>query len=317
MNKILLLGSVLLLAACSADNGGRAMGSLERDRLTFTATASENVVLINVAEGDVVHKGDVLLQLDGTRASAYLAAQQAQLEQATARLQELQNGARSEERSAALARTQGAQAELTAATQQLNRVSALHAQNMLGQADVDAAQARKDSAAATLRQLQAQQRELNNGTRNEQLNQAQAAVANATALYQVAQKNLADLTINAPVDGLVDALPWHVGDRVNTGTVLLTMLSAGDAYARVYVPATRLAALPKGAEVNVHIDGLSQVLSGQVSHVRSQPAFTPYYALNERDRAALMYLAEIRFSGTAGAVLQNIPAGTGLEVILP
>ncbi|MBU2039018.1 MAG: hypothetical protein KKH95_07725, partial [Gammaproteobacteria bacterium] len=48
-------------------------------------------------------------------------------------------------------------------------------------------------------------------------------------------------------------------------------------------------------------------------NVRAQPAYTPYFALNERDRARLMHLTEI--------VLNDMPAGlaSGLavEVLLP
>nr|MCH1932138.1 hemolysin D [Shewanella shenzhenensis] len=47
-------------------------------------------------------------------------------------------------------------------------------------------------------------------------------------------------------------------------------------------------------------------------HIRSQPAFTPFYALNERDRARLMYLTDIDLPSDL-----NLPAGVAVEVHLP
>lgn len=306
-----------LISACGSDSGGRAMGSLERARITLTTPASETISRVAVHEGQQVQAGNLLLSFDNTRASAALRAQQALLQQAEARLAELRNGARSEERAAAAAKVEGAQAALTDASQQLQRARALRQQNLTGQAEVDGAIARRDSAAATLQQAQEQLAQLNNGTRPEQLSQAEAAVASARAQTDSAQKTLDDLTLTAPAAAAVDALPWHQGDRINAGTVAITLLTLGDPYARVYLPANRLDGLRSGSNVQVRVDGLAQPLTGTLTNIRSQPAFTPYYALNERDRSSLMYLSEVHFSGTALEQLRTVPTGRTLEVILP
>ncbi|WP_430462357.1 HlyD family secretion protein [Thalassolituus sp. LLYu03] len=313
----LTAASGVLLSACGNSEAGRAMGTLERDRITLTSPASETVTSSPVHEGQSVRAGDLLLQLDPTRAQAALNAQQAQLQQAEARLAELQSGARPEERAAATAQVEGARAALTEASQQLTRAKALRAQNLTGQADVDAAVARRDSAAATLLQAQEQLAQLTNGTRAEQLAQAEAAVASARALTNSAAKSLSDLSLTAPVAGRVDALPWHTGDRINTGIVAVTLLADSEPYARVYLPANALTSLSAGQTVQVRVDGLDQPFTGTLTNIRSQPAFTPYFALNERDRAALMYLSEVRFTGNDASALRDIPTGRTLEVLHP
>lgn len=307
----------LLLSACSNDNSGRAMGSLERDRLTLTAPVSETIAQVQVSEGQAVNRGDALLQLDSTKAQATVSQQQAILAQASARLAELQSGARAEERQQAGARVAGARAELLDATQQLQRARSLRDQNMAPQADVDSAKARRDNAAAQLTQAEQALLELRNGTRVEQLEQAAAAVDAARATLTSAQKSLADLTLSAPADAVVDILPWHSGDRVTAGSILVTLLSSRDPYARVYLPQNHLTALHKGSQVLVRIDGLEQPVTGTIRNIRAQPAFTPYYALNERDRAHLMYLTDIVFSGDALQQVTALPSGRTLEVLLP
>lgn len=43
----------------------------------------------------------------------------------------------------------------------------------------------------------------------------------------------------------------------------------------------------------MHVDGYEKTFEGKLRWVSQDPAFTPYYGLNSRDRALLMYLAEI------------------------
>tara|TARA_R110000868_G_scaffold34671_4_gene125063 strand:- start:2297 stop:3262 length:966 start_codon:yes stop_codon:yes gene_type:complete len=307
----------LLLNGCSSDDSGRAMGTLERERLTLTAPASEIITDIRVHEGQVVRAGEVLLSLDSTHAEASVRVQQAQLDQANAYLSERTNGARQEELASAQARVEGANASLLEAQQQWQRATALRQQNLTGQADVDSATARRDSSSAALDQALQQQRELTNGTRPEQLAQARAAVATAQAQLDNARRSLQELTLQAPADSVVDILPWHRGDRISAGSILVTLLSRSTPYARVYLPQNRLTGLMPGSHVSVQIDGLAQPLDGVIRSIRSQPAFTPYYALNERDRAALMYLTDIVFEGEALQQIETLPSGRTLEVVLP
>ena len=80
----LILAAALpaVLDRCSGTDTSVALGILARDRVALTATASEIVVELPVAEGTVVKAGDTLVQLDPTLQSAKLALAQAELEKA-------------------------------------------------------------------------------------------------------------------------------------------------------------------------------------------------------------------------------------------
>ncbi|MDI5841127.1 HlyD family efflux transporter periplasmic adaptor subunit, partial [Shewanella xiamenensis] len=84
-------------------------------------------------------------------------------------------------------------------------------------------------------------------------------------------------------------------------------------YVRVYLPATWLDRVKAGNQVKILVDGRTQPIAGTVRNIRSQPAYTPFYALNERDRARLMYLTDIDISPEG----QDLPTGMALEVQLP
>jgi HlyD family secretion protein len=62
------------------------------------------------------------------------------------------------------------------------------------------------------------------------------------------------------------------------------------------------------------VDGVAGEFTGKVRTVASEPDFTPYYALTERDRSRLSYVAEVELSGPEAA---HLPAGLPLEVDFP
>lgn len=310
LSALLLL---LLLSGCQQERPNQALGTLERNRISITSPASETIVQVAAQEGQTLKAGELVLQLDTTSADARVQQRTAELQQAKAALAELQAGARSETIAAARARVQGATATLTESNQQLKRSESLLAKNMLGQAELDSANARQQAAAATLRQYQDQLDELLNGTRPEQLQQAIAAVDAAQARLTIEQKSLADLSIKAPVDATLDILPWRPGDRVSAGTLLVSLLETGTPWVRVYLPQAQLTRLKPGSQVQVQIEGQPAPVTGVIRSIRAQPAFTPYFGLNERDRARLMHLTDIDL----GPEAHDLPTGLGAAVLLP
>ena len=61
----------------------------------------------------------------------------------------------------------------------------------------------------------------------------------------------------------------------------------------------------------VFVDGRETPFAGRVRMVRSEPGFTPYYALIGKDAARLSYLAEIELTGKDA---QRLPAGLPVRV---
>ena len=116
MRKLLLCSLLIaLLSACSPSDKDKALGTLERDRVTFSATANEIIRQLPIREGTAVSAGDVLVKLDTKSQQARLAHAIAEQAKATAYLLKLTNGERPEDIAAAQARVVHAQAQLTEA----------------------------------------------------------------------------------------------------------------------------------------------------------------------------------------------------------
>ena len=314
ITKILALPLLLtLLTGCAQDEEHLALGTLERDRIALTATVSEIITAQPVAKGSHVQVGDLLVQFDTRLQRLAVQRLEAEHDERKANLQRLHNGAREEEIAAAKARVDVIAATLQENRLQLTRTQDLSNRGVEAQAEVDRALAVQLSNEARLRDAQAQLELLRIGTRVEELDQAKAQLQSIQAQLALEQQKLADLSIKATRSGILDSLPFYVGERVAIGAEVAVLLSDEPPYARIYVPQTLRAQVIPGTELTVHVDGAEESFTGRVRWIAQEPAFTPYYALNSSERSRLVYLAEVQLPDTAA----NLPAGLPVQVELP
>lgn len=288
------------------------LGTLEWERVTLPATASEPIIEIKVQEGAMLEKSQVLLQLDDAHAKARISTLQFEAVQAEQSLKALQAGARPENKREAGERLAALQAQAKNADAQLARVRSLVKQQLLPRADLDRAIATANSAQAEVRAAKASSDLLQNGSRNEDIAQAQARFNAAQSQLDSAQIDLQRLTLRAPRSARVDSLPYEQGDQPAIGAPLAVLLVGEAPHARIYVPEPMRTQVKIGDAVNVTLHGSTKTYVGKVRTIRSEPSFTPYYALNGKDAARLSYLAEI----SLGADAANLPAGVPVKVTL-
>lgn len=314
MMKRIILGTfvITLLTACSKDDGQQALGTLERDRVTFTATSSEIIRALPIKEGSQVTEGEVLVQLDTKNQEAILARAVAEQAKSDAYLLKLTNGERPEDIAAAQARVARAEAQLTEAQKNYQRKAELVRKKLISQSEKDTALAARDSARAELDSSQEEFSKLTAGSRPEDIEQAKAELMAAKADVALQQQKLAELTITATRDGLLDNLPFNLGERVPVNGIVAVIQASRVPYARVYVPATYRVNFIPGKAVQVHVDGVEKPLEGTVRWVATEPSFTPYFALTEEERSRLMYLAEVDLQDSAESLPSGIPAQVDL-----
>ncbi|MBM1143467.1 HlyD family efflux transporter periplasmic adaptor subunit [Alcanivorax sp. ZXX171] len=303
-----LLPAVCCLGLLSACGGGPEPlpGTLEWDRVDILAEASEPVTELAVREGERVEPGRLLLRLDARRTQAQLDEARATLRQQRARLAELRHGARIEAVDAARAELAQAQSDRDTARTALQRARALHERGALAKAGLDDAGNAFDTAEARVNAQNARLTELLHGTRPEQLEQAEAAVESAQARVAGLAVSRERLDVTAPAAGRVDALPHRLGDQPAAGATLVTLLAGEAPYARVFIPELRRASVNPGDRYRVRVDGIEETFPAVVRSVRSEPAFTPYYALTGDDANRLSYQAELVLQGEAA---RRLPAG--------
>ncbi len=162
---------------------------------------------------------------------------------------------------------QAAQANLSAAEQEFSRSEGLRRSGVSTPQELDRARRARDEAVAL--------------------------VAERAARAAQAQDALDDLTIRSTTAGVVDQLPYDVGERVPAGGVVAVVLADGKPWVRVWLPARVVSRLAPGAPARVDVVGLEGTLHGHVLDVAREPEYTPHFALTERERGHLVYEARV------------------------
>lgn len=249
---------------------------MERDRIELVAEDQEPIVNVAVHEGDKVKAGELILQMDDGRYRVLLANAAAARDQAADRVP-------------------GAQATLIQAEKEFARDEKLVEQHVQTASVLDMARATRDNARSSLAA-------------------ARSALAQAQASLEDTQISLDRLSVRAPRDAIVDALPYHVGERPPVHAVVAVLLDASAAYVQVYVPEPLRAQVQPGMQASLRFDGVDKPYTGTVRFVSTDSAFTPYNSLTERDRSRLAYLAKI-YLEPADAV--SLPSGLPVSVDFP
>ncbi|MEM7462040.1 MAG: HlyD family efflux transporter periplasmic adaptor subunit [Pseudomonadota bacterium] len=301
------------LAACSDSSTGVALGTLERDRVALTATADEVITALPVPRGEYVSEGTVLVQLDNRAQKAEVERSVAEVALAQANLDEKRAGPRPEDIAQARAQVAASQAKVVETETAFERFAQLESTGTTSEAKFDVVLSARDVARAELARNQENLNELLAGSRIEDIQKAEAELGIAEANLKVAEKVLDDLSVKASRDGWLDSLPWNLGERVTSGSPVAVMLAGDAPYARVYVPEPHRAKVKQGDKLMIHVDSVDDPIEGEVRWISSDPSFTPYYGLNEDDRARLMYLAEVQLPDTAS----ELPTGVPVQIRLP
>jgi membrane fusion protein (multidrug efflux system) len=133
--------------------------------------------------------------------------------------------------------------------------------------------------------------------------QANAALARAQALQSQAELNLEYTSITAPIDGVVGNRSLRIGQFVQAGTQLVSVVPVAGAYVVANFKETQLTDVRKGQRVEIAVDTFpGQIVHGHVDSIA--PASGQEFALLPPDNA----------TGNFTKVVQRIPVKIALDL---
>lgn len=301
-----------LLVGCEKPPS-EALGTLEWDRVNGRAVQSEVIVELYVQQGDLVVNGAPILLLDNRKQLAVVKQLEAELQQSIWQEKELIAGPRQEDIAEAKARLNAAEADLITTSLTYERYKTLRKKDFASQELLDNsknnylnAKAQKKERTETLNKLLA-------GTRLEQLQQARAKVTSLEARLDNAKLLLEEYQVKAARNGRLDSLPYKLGDRPPMGAVVSTILSGDSPWVRVYIPEPWRSKMTIGNVYSVKVDGQESSFSAKLRSLEAKSSFTPYFALTEKDRSYLAYVAELDLTESSA---KKLSAGTPVQLIL-
>lgn len=238
------------------------------DKAQITTKIPAKVAGISVDVGSVVKKGDTLITLDTKDIEAQVMQAQAAVSTAQANLAKVQAGARPEQIAQAQSQMDAAKTAYTNAKTNYDRNQQLFAAGALSQAQLDAAQTQLSSAQANYNSAQDQLNMLTKGETQETMNVLQAQVKQAQAALDLANTQLANGTIVAPISGTISAKNINVGELASPGAALLTLVNNDSLFINASLPAGLVGSVKVGQEVVVKVSEIpDKDFSGEVAMV--------------------------------------------------
>ncbi len=353
-------------------------GNIELQEVNIAFKTAGRLIERTVDEGDPVTKGQVIGRLDRdqleaqrNRESAALAAAQsvlaqsltavewakaslaAELEQreadlvsSEARLAELKNGSRPEEKQQARAAVEGAQSEMERAKRDWDRAQTLFKNDDISASQHDQYRNRFENADAMLKQNREREALVLAGPRREQIQAAEGQVQRARGSLKMVQANtldikrreqeiasrradiersratlalidsqLADTIASSPVGGVVLVKSADVGEIVAPGTAIVTVGDIDHPWLRGYVNETDLGKIQLGSTAKVTTDSYpGKTYQGRVTFISSEAEFTPKQIQTPQERVKLVYRIKIEVENARHELKSNMPADA--EIVL-
>ena len=263
-----------------------ASGKIQPEiEVKITAEVNGQIIDLPVKEGDVVEKGDLLVQLNPDIYEAALLRAEASLNSARSNL--------------ASARAQVAQGEANqfAAAKAFERAQTLLASKVISQAEFDQNEASFLTANANLTSAK------------ESVRSAEFAIRSGEASLQEARDNLSRTTLVAPQAGVVTALSKEVGESVQgngftAGEVIMNVSDLSTMEVNVEVNESDIVRIHMDDEAEIEVDAyLGETFSGRVTEIGntalnagmngfSMDQVTNFSVKIRLDRASYMHLVE-------------------------
>jgi HlyD family secretion protein len=300
LKLLCVVTALILLLGCDASSEPDGFnGYVEAEYLYISALEAGWIVSSAVQEGDVVDKGQVLLQLDKDRQIFDLNEAVTRVAQAEAQYRDLATGARPDEINRLSAQRKEAVAARALADVEKRRLRALQSKGVAAQSSVDQAVAEFNAADARVDSIDAEIRLAKLASRENTVLASKAAFESAKVGADRAQWRLAQRTLYARRAGRVEQVYFREGEQLAAGTPALALLPDDALKVRFFVPQSELSASPVGTSVNVKQDGIAESETAVVTYVASEPEYTPPIIYSIASRQKLVFLVEARLAKTS------------------
>ena len=271
--KIWISTSVLslLLFACTTEEKADGYGNFEATEIKVSAEANGKLEYLNVAEGEVVQKGQVMGLVDTLQ--LYLSKQQLLAAKATV----------ASKSGGVLSQVEVLREELKSARIEQERLQNMFTDKAATQQQIDQVNSRVDVLGKQIKNVESQNAPI--------VNEGKAIDAQVAQIDEQLRKS----EITNPISGTVLSKYAEPGEIVSFGKPLYKIADLNTMELRVYISETQLSNIEIGQVVTVKIDSgdTMKEYEGKISWIASAAEFTPKIIQTKEERVNLVYAVKI------------------------
>ncbi len=291
----------------------KVSGVVEADEIRVGSRVGGRVKAVQVAEGSRVKAGDVLVTLEAFDLPDRRAEADARCRQLQAQLERLEKGPRPQEVAAAKDRLAAAQAQAELAKLTFDRTKKLVAENNASVDQLDRATNDLKAAEANASALEQEVSLLVEGSRKEDIAAARASLEATKAALAIIDRQIEELSVRTPADGIVEALDLQPGDLVAANAPVLSIMDTRAMWIRAFVPEGRLQ-LEVGRTLKVTLDAFpAETLAGRLTFVARQGEFTPGNVQTPEERSKQVFRIKVALEGATDRLRPGMAGDVWLE----
>lgn len=296
---------LILVPGCDRTpaSSNTVQGYVEGEFVYIAAPLPGRMGALFVQRGTQVKAGDPLFELDNVQEKAARDETKLRLVQLRAQVADAKKGKRPSEIDATTAQLNLSRTALQFSENELLRLEKLLLASVVSIQDVDRLRSQRDQERQRVTQLEAELATAKLGSRSDQIAAAEAAMQAMEATLVRNEWDLAQKRQSAPAAGLVFDIVYRQGEWVAAGRPAVVLLPPGNIKVRAFVPQSLLAAIHRGDNAAVTVDGAPAPFSGVVSFISPQAEFTPPVIYSRESRQKLVYMVELNFAPATGAQL--------------
>ncbi|MGZ5478909.1 MAG: HlyD family secretion protein [Candidatus Aminicenantales bacterium] len=286
-----------------------ASGTIEAIEVNVASKVSGQILMLAVEDGARVKPGDVLATVDHATADIQLRQAEAGVDLAQAQLVLLRNGARKEDIQQAEAILKQAEVGLLVASDDARRMRELVRTGSVTTKQRDDAEARLTVAEAQRSAAAEALSKVRRLARPEEIQAAEARLAQARAAADLLTKTISDCTITAPAGGIVTHKAVEAGELVTPGATVVTLTELDSVYVMIYVTETEMGRVRLGDAVEVRIDAFrDRAFAGKITYISPEAEFTPKNVQTKEDRVKLVFGVKVEIENKDGLLKPGLPA---------
>lgn len=283
-----------LLAGCTRTSEPYWSGYAEGDYVYVSSPLAGRLDGVSVSPGQEVAKDAQLFSMDAESEQIAQDEAAARLSSAQAQAKNLDTGKRRDELAIIQAQLAQARASEVLANNDLQRQQQLLVQGFVSKARVEDAVIALAQVRARVAELVAALGAAQLPGRNDERVAQRAAAQAAQEVLKQSQWRTRQKQQTAPEAALVADVFYQIGEYVQAGQPVVSLLPPGNLKARFFVPEAELGALRVGQSVLISCEGCGAPMSANISRIASQPEFTPPVIYSNAQRSKLVFMVEAK-----------------------
>lgn len=279
---LLLVGIITLVRYFSRVNRPVIQGVVECRSYRASSKLAGRIDSMFVAEGDMVHSGELLYTISTPELEAKLKQVSALEAEAEAINSEVDMGARKEQVEAIKSLWHKALAGLELAEASYERVKSLYDKGVVPRQEYDEALANYRAMQATVDAARAEYDLVVEGATRQQKEAVEAKVREAQGGVDEVRSYLKDAEVYAPVSGRVSSVMAEVGELVGSGMPVVTILDIANCWVTFNIKESKMANVHLGYRFEGYIPALDKRTEFEVYYIASEADFATWSATRAR-----------------------------------